>query len=128
MISIQFHHSQVFQIKYCFVVYGYDPITRSCKVPVYELFTVKFNMLNPSQHTVAAISNHLMTLKPAVFLGVRNFPGQYLVHHVLPQSVYPCNPASDVKIVDLIKRYKTYNPLSDTMIITVNVIEKHVDA
>ena len=127
MFPFQIHQSQFFEIKYFIGVYGYDPTTKNCKVPFYELGLQKFDMLNPSQETVGDIINYIMKLKPAVFSGVKDSPDKYLFHLVLPPVAYPCNPAA-IKVAEVVKRYKNVNPLSNSMIITVNIVEKKVDA
>ena len=91
MFSFQHHQSEFFEIKYFIGVYGYDPNTRNCKVPFYELFIQKFIMINPSQKTVGDIINDLMNLKPAVFFGVKDSPDKYRFHLVLPPVAYPCH-------------------------------------
>ena len=127
MFSLQHQQSQFFEIKYFIDVYGYDRYTKNCKLPVYELFTQKFDMLNPSQETVGDIINYIMKLKPAVFSGVKDSPDKYLFHLVLPPVAYPCNPAA-IKVAEVVNRYKTVNPSSNSMIITVNIVEKKVEA
>ena len=113
-----------FDIKFFVVVYGYDRDMKVYKVPVKYIFIYpKFEMLNPSPIIVDDITRELMTSKPAVFSRVLKYPHEYIVDHILPPEVYPCNEAC-MQIADVVKRYKTVNRLSNSMTINVNVIEK----
>ena len=123
MFPIQHNQGEFFEIKFLFVVYGYDPNTKIFKDPVHELFQVQFDMLNLCQNTVHGFSDHLMTLKPAMFSGV-NFSSKFFVHHILPPVVYPCNPTA-IKVAEVVKRYKDIYPFSCSMTITTNVIETY---
>ena len=130
MSSVQHIQGLLFEIKFFFVVYDCDPNTKDFKDPVFELFQMLFDTLNPGQNTVEAISSQFMNLKPTVFSGVIDSPNKYLVHYVLPPTVYaayPSNPA-DVNIADVLNRYRASNPSSNHMTITVNVIEKSENA
>ena len=123
MYSIQYNPGEFFEIQYFFVFYGYDRNTKSFKDPVHKLFQIQFNMLNPSQNTVGDFTMVCMNSNPAVFSGLWKSPEKYFVHHILPPVVYPCDPTA-VKLADVVNCYRDSNPLSNSMTITVDLIEK----
>ena len=123
MSSVQHNPGLFFLVKFQFVVYGYDPNTKNFKDPVFELFLMFIDILSPWQNTVEDVSSQCMNFKPTVSSGVRDSRNKYLVHHILPPVVYPCDPTF-AKLADVVNCYRDSNPLSNSMTITVDLIEK----
>ena len=117
-----------FVINFQFVVYEYDLKTKGYKDPVARLFQHEITSSN-GQEIVKDLTLRLMRSMPDILSGYLNSSEKYTVHRFFPPVVSPLNPATvnvaAMKVADVVKYCKVPNPPSNSMTITVLIMERY---